>query len=120
MIIESLPNICGPAHVEPVGSGRGAGLAAARLRWAQPAMADGNEQDYAVEQGLDEERAPELLDPGDADGEDCDTDHRTLNIDPPRLDGGGAQKGAHQGWQKIFEPDACLADPEFGGQQYAG
>src|SRR4051794_36875895 len=48
-------------------------------------------QGRAVEQRLDEEGAADLLDAGDADGEDEDAADRAPDIDPPRLDCGRAE-----------------------------
>src|SRR5258708_3833241 len=48
---------------------------------------NGNDQRSAVEQGFDEERAAELLDSGNADGEDQDAKDRAPDVDPARFDG---------------------------------
>ncbi len=92
--------------------------AAALLRIAREA--DGDEQGDAVEQRLDEERAADLLNAGDADGEDGDADDRAPDVDAARLDRGRAEEGADQGRQQVFQADAGLADPQAGRQQQAG
>ena len=74
----------------------------------------------AVEKRFDVERAAELLDAGDADGEDGDADDRAPDVDPPRLDRRRAEEGADEGRQQKLEPDARLPDAEFGRQDDPG
>ena len=73
--------------------GRGLDRGPAALREA--GKGDRNHQRGAVEQGLDEEGAAELLDTRDANGEDEHAAHRAPDVDPAWLDGGGAEEGAH-------------------------
>ena len=81
--------------------------------------ADGNEQGDAIEHRLHPEGPAELLDTGDTNGQDGDPHHRAPDVDATRLDGGGAQKGADQRRQQIFEPDARLPDAQLGREQDA-
>src|SRR3984893_7757072 len=81
---------------------------------------NGNDQRSAVEQGFHEERAAELLDSGNADGEDQDAKDRAPDVDPARLDGSRAEECADEGGQQIVEPDIRLADPKLGGEHAAG
>ena len=80
---------------------------------------DRDDEGRAVEQGLHEELAAELLNPRDADGQDRDAEHGAPDVDPARLDGRRAEEGADERRQQVVEADIRLPDPELRGEHAA-
>ena len=78
--------------------------------------ADRQQQRQPVEKRFDVERPAELLDAGDAHGEDGHAHDGAPDVHSPRLDRRRTEKCADEGWQEKLEPNACLPDAEFGRQ----
>src|SRR5262245_19125967 len=71
---------------------------------------DRDKQRDAVEQRFDEERATELLNPGNTDSENEAADDRAPDVSAPWRNGGQAEEGADRRRKKVIEAAVCLAD----------
>jgi len=67
---------------------------------------------------FDPKFAAQLLDTGDAHGQNEYADHRAPDVDAARFDGGRPEKRADQRGQQKIQADAGLADAQLGGQHH--
>src|SRR3569623_3759060 len=82
--------------------------------------ADRDDQCPALEDGYDEERIAELLQAGDADGQDQHGNDGAGGVDAAGPYGGGAVLRADEGRQQEFRADRALRDLEARRQNDAG
>ena len=82
------------------GDGRGFISLAAAPRAALRSLhrqADGQDEHRAVEEGLHEEGGAQLVEPGDRDREDGNSQHRSPDIHASRPDRGCSEQGRREG-----------------------
>src|SRR5271165_2172071 len=80
----------------------------------------GKNEHRTVEQGLDKERRPKLIESGDSDREDRNRENRPPDVHPSRPNRSRAEQSCGESGQQIFLPDRTLTDLELRLQDDSG